>query len=135
MKPKRAKMPPKEIKKSPAHPLSQRVTAPPRPKKRRAIVDDLKARKMLLVTYRHLKNKGGWRAVAKRFGLSSPGRAQFMAEGKRPICQRMKDVVRMTKKTFMRRFIKKVAVPFLQSRTVSPTRRYLRGGRHAEELK
>lgn len=99
----------------------QRVTRPPRGQSRQKIANDLvskTARKLLRDSYKIFKTKGrgGWRAVAKRFGLKGPGQAMLMAQGERPICERMRAVVRMSGKRFFRGFIRKTVVPFLDKR-------------------
>lgn len=102
-------------------PALQRVTAPPRGRRRPPARNDPQAklaRKLLRDAYRiyEPKGRGGWRAVAKRFGLKGPAQAMLMAEGQRPICERMRAVAKMNGKIFFRRFIRKTVVPFLEER-------------------
>lgn len=123
----------RQARKSFSGPL-QPVTRPPRGDRRASIKNDLearKARKLLRDAYRVFKPKGrgGWRAVAKRFGLNGPGQAMLMARGERPVCERMREAVRMNGKRFFRGFIRKVALPFLEKRqTKSKSGCYGNGG-------
>ena len=82
-----------------------------------------KARKLLRATYRNLEHKGGWRAVAKRFGLKGPAQAMLMARGERPVCDRMREAAQMNSKRFFRGFVHKVAMPFLESKQATSASR------------
>lgn len=93
-----------------------------------------KARLLLRQAYRNLKHLGGWEAVAEKFGVTTKdgkpnrGLCYLMAKGARPVCERMRDVVRMSKPRKFKSFIKQVAVPFLARRQRSPRGVYGRGG-------
>lgn len=108
---------------------SQRVTKGKNGDKGRAIVDDLEAkktRKWLKAQYRNLKT---WQAVSKLIGVPR-GTVQMMATGQRPVCEAARVAYRKSKPGYVRRFIKKIGVPFLQMKIgISPTGRYGRGGR------
>lgn len=103
----------------------------------KAISDDPEARKarfLLRQAYRNLKALGGWEAVAEKFGVTTKdgkpnrGLCYLMAKGKRPVCERMREVVRMNTPRKFKNFIRRVAVPFLARRQRSPRGVYGRGG-------
>lgn len=80
----------------------------------------LKAQKRILRT---------WAAVGALIG-ESKGRVKLMAEGQRPVCESARVAYRKSKPGYVRRFIKKIGVPFLKAKVgISPTGRYGRGGR------
>lgn len=101
------------------------------------IVDDLEAKKarfLLRQAYRNFKARGGWEAVAEKYGVKTKdgkpnrGLCYLMAKGQRPICERMREIVRMNKPRHFKKFIRHVAVPFLARRQPSPRGIYGRGG-------
>ena len=92
---------------------------------------------LLRRAYRKQKRKS-WQRIAKRYGLANKARAFMIANGQlrpNPIkdaclmraVSRELDAVQHPKA--MLRFIRKVAIPFLESRQRSRTRLYLRGGK------
>lgn len=97
------------------------------------------AAKLLLLAYRRQKVKS-WDKVARRYGLTK-GKAYGIAHGtRRPNPETDHILMRAIKCEFdirrrpaaFRRFIRKVAVPFLQRRQRSRLGVYGRGGRHVD---
>lgn len=95
--------------------------------------DDLttvQARKILRASHKRLKS---WAKVAKRFGLANKARAFKIAEGTlrpNPDCDArlLSEAGWFSHPARMRRFVRKIAVPFLEKRQRSRTRLYRRGG-------
>jgi hypothetical protein len=90
----------------------------------------VQASKFLQVAYRRLKS---WSKVAKRYGLSNKARAFKIAHGTLRVnakCDsKLLEEMEMLRTKNFRRFIRKVAVPFLEAHQQSPTHMYLRGGK------
>lgn len=109
-----------------------RVTRPTRRVRPGGIAQDLitkRARRLLNAAYRNLRGRGGWRAVAERFGLSSKARARLMAKGRRPVCDEMRRIAWTASPRELRRFVRRVAIPFLVQRLARPDGRYVRARR------
>lgn len=106
----------------------------------KAVLDDpetKKARVVLLRAYRRMR-RPSWQRVADRYELANKGRAYQIAHGNLKVnpvtdaalvraVRRESDASRAPIKT--RRLIKKIAVPFLDSRQRSRRRVYGAGGR------
>jgi hypothetical protein len=119
----------------------RKVTAPGGAKVRKNDWDDLetvqskKAAKLLMGAYRKLRVKS-WAKVGERYGLTKTRAYRIAHETLRPNAKT--DVVLMRaiarecdavkRPAMLRRFIRKIAVPFLESRQRSRTRLYARGG-------
>lgn len=103
------------------------------------VVQAKKAAQILMRAYRRQKkNKKSWAQVAKQYGLSNKGRAYMIAHGKlnpNPVRDRalMRAVLRecdaVRHPKMLLRFIRKVAVPFLERHQQSRTHLYERGGK------
>lgn len=85
-----------------------------------------KVRKHLRDRHRALKS---WQLVGNEIG-EKKGRMQMMASGQRPVTESARVAWRKTRPFFMRRFVRKVVIRFLEGKVrVSPSGRYAAGGR------
>jgi hypothetical protein len=89
-----------------------------------------KARKLLLTEYLNCKS---WAVVAARFKLPNKANARLMCRGEIPVSDQMLAALKMRNKRFFMRQLRKIALPFLRARHVSPSGIYVRGGRPVEE--
>lgn len=86
-----------------------------------------RARRLLKNAFAELRS---WARVGERFGVNR-GAAYYMARGERPVSEHMRRLAWLACKRNVRRFVRRVVVPFLAHRQPSGDGRYTRGSKHA----